>query len=184
MFVSSGSAGGGPVPQGSKEVPEPPKPPEFGRELELKWVQVIGVGMLVLIVLLALFGLFGHSSSRSAGEGELLALEVTHPDRFRYKTLDSLDVQVANLSSEPIPTVTVRFDRDYIDSFSSVQFTPSPESITSEAYEVALRDIAPGMEKRVAVTVQAEKYWRRRGYVEAEAGAERVLVDLSTFVFP
>ena len=170
--------------QSTKEVPQPPKPPDLGREFELRTVQAIGVGLLAVIVVLAAFGLFGIHRGQAAAEGERFDLEVSYPDRFRYKTSGALDVRLTNNGSQPVGTATVRFDRQYIDSFSGLRFTPSPESITDEYYEVVLMDIAPGRSKRIVVEVEAEEYWRHEGFVEVEANGETLRVDLSTFVFP
>lgn len=172
------------MPDSQPQEAQPPKPPEFGRELELKKSQLIGLVSLALIVILAIFGLFGQSSSQTTSEGERLALEVTYPSRFRFKMADSIDVQVTNLESDPVQGVVIRFDRDYVDRFSAVQFTPSLDTITGDVYEVTLGDLAPGKAKSVSVDVQAEEYWRHRGFIEAEAGGDGVRVDLSTFVFP
>ena len=170
--------------QSTKEVPQPPKPPDLGREFELRTVQAIGVGLLAVIVVLAALGLFGINRGQAAARGESLDLEVSYPERFRYKMRGALDIRLTNTGSQPIETATVHFDRQYVDSFSGLQFTPSPESITDEYYEVVLMDIAPGMSKRIAVEVEAEEYWRHAGFVEVEANGESLRVDLSTFVFP
>jgi hypothetical protein len=81
--------------------------------------------------------------------------------------------------------VTVYFDRDYIDSFSTVTFTPDVKSITDVAYIVELSDLQPQETRIVSVQLQAEKYWRHEGEIMATftetIGAE---VSLRTFVFP
>jgi hypothetical protein len=175
---------GGPVPQTSQKAPQPPGPPEFGREFELKTIQAVGVSLLAILVLLALLGVFGHSRGEASGQGEVLALQVTYPSRFRFKTVDALEVQVRNVAGEALQTVNVRFDRSYVDSFSGVQFTPSVSTISEDAYEVTLSDLRPGEVNVVSVAVQAEQYWRHQGFVEAQAGSATTRAEVSTLVYP
>jgi hypothetical protein len=94
----------------SEQVPQPPKPPGFGRELELRRLNVIGVGLLALLVLLALLGVFGHSPGEASNEGEVLALEATYPTRIRFKSIDAIEVRVWNAGRVALQTVTVLFD--------------------------------------------------------------------------
>jgi hypothetical protein len=77
MWVPTCLSVGGPMSKSSQQVPQPPKPPEFGRELELRCLNVIRVGLLALLVLLALLGVFGYSQGEASNAGEVLALEVT-----------------------------------------------------------------------------------------------------------
>ena len=166
------------------EIPRPPEPPTIGRGLKPYASQVVGVSLLLLIVALALLGVFGETHAQATAEGAPLRLEVTYPERFRYKTIDTIDVTVTNTGGETLPAVTVRFDRAYIDAFSTTTFTPSLTRVTSDAYEVDLSDLRPGDTQPVTVQVQAEAYWAHTGFVEAESPDQDVRVDVDSFAFP
>lgn len=166
------------------EIPQPPQPPSIGRALKPHASQVVGVGVLVLIVVLALLGVFGETHGRATAEGPPFRLEVTYPERFRYKTIDSVDVTVTNTGDEAVSSLTVRFDRAYIDAFSTTTFTPSLTRVTSDAYEVDVSDLAPGETQPVSVEVQAEAYWGHPGFVEAATPEADVRVDVHSFVYP
>jgi hypothetical protein len=112
-------------------------------------------------------------------------MQVHYPVRFRYKTINSLEVSFTNTSSSTIPTLIVAFDQSYISRFSDVKFTPSPESVTGTDYRVRLNDIGPGEIRRVAVSLQGERYGLHRGNIRAlTAKAGELQVSVSTFVFP
>jgi hypothetical protein len=164
---------------------KPPTAPEITRRVQLNRLQMIGIPLIILIPLLALLGLFGETIASASDANAELELHVTYPTRFRYKMIDQANVSVRNLSQESLPAVTVYFDRDYIDSFSTVTFTPDVKSITDVAYIVELSDLQPQETRIVSVQLQAEKYWRHEGEIMATftetIGAE---VSLRTFVFP
>lgn len=172
------------MPQPPQEVPQPPKPPEIGREFELKLSQLVGVSLLALLVLLALFGVVGQSEGRLSAEGEVVALRVKYPVKLHYKSIGTVEVRVENTGDSLLETVTVRFDRSYVDSFSGVQFTPSAQEVLDQAYQLVLHDIGPGEAKLVSVEVRAEQFWRHRGYVEAAVEGEPARIELSTFTYP
>ena len=108
-----------------------------------------------------------------------------YPTRFRYKMIDAIDVSVFNASSETIPVVQVRFDRSYIEQFSTVTFTPSVKEIAADAYVVELNDLQPGETGAVSVTIQAEIYGNHSGTVTATSeNADDLQVPVGTFTFP
>lgn len=170
--------------QSSREGPQPPKPPEMGRELQLRSLQLVGVSLLSLIVVLALFGVFGPSQALAGAEGAGVDLEVSYPSKLRYKTVGVIEAKVVNNGETALESLKVSFDRSYLDGFSSLQFTPSVSNLTDQAYEVTLSNVAPGEVRLVSVQVQAEKYWRHRGYIEVDAGNGAARLDLSTLNFP
>jgi hypothetical protein len=164
-----------------------PQPPSIEKRWVFHTVQKIGVPLIVLIPLLALFGLFGESSNTVSDSGGSLAMEISYPTRFRYKMTDPVVVSVENLSSQPVPTLTVSFDYDYISGFSTVTFSPSVSEITEEAYLVHLNEVQAGEVRQIVVDIQAEQYWNHSGTVAASTAPDQapdVELELSTFVFP
>ena len=164
--------------------PQPPSPPDVARKFAPLPYQLVGVGVLFTIVLLALFGVFGVVRAHAAADAGSLHVEVEYPERFRYKTIGPVDVRVHNGGETTLDTVVVRFDRAYVDAFSTVTFTPSADTVTDEAYEVTLRDVRPGTTRLVSAEIQAESYWRHEGFVEAVAGGATARAELATLVFP
>lgn len=166
------------------DVPQPPRPPSIGREFRPNVSQVLGVGTLMLFVLLALFGVFGRTQGELLVEEAPLRLELAYPERFRYKTIGTLEARVSNTGATALPAVTVRFERAFVDAFSTTSFTPSPSRVTDEAYEVQLGDLPAGETRLVLVQVQAEAYWWHAGFVEVSAGSASARAEPSVFVFP
>lgn len=147
----------------------------------LHWYQWVGIPLLALFVILALLGTFGPSQAEASRSDAQLSLRVEYPSRFRYKQIAPLRVWVANIGSLPLDTVTVVFDRQYINQFSQVSFTPSAE----KAYEIELVAIMPGETNLVQVQLRAESYGAHPGVIQATTGgADTVTVQLSTLVFP
>lgn len=165
--------------------PKLPEVPEIARKWQFHRLQMIGIPLIMLIPLLALFGLFGKTITTVSDTNTELAIHVTYPARFRYKTIDQAHVSVQNVSAQPIPVVRVYFDHGYINSFSTVTFTPDVKTVTDAAYIVELTDLQPQETRIISVQLQAEKYWQHKGEITATltetAGVE---VPLSTFVFP
>lgn len=164
---------------------EPPQPPQIRRSITLEKYQLIGVPLLVLLPALALWGVFGVTSASARASATGLEIEVTYPERFRYRMHRELEVTVRNTGGKPLPVVVVSFDRPYISAFSQVQFTPAARSITAEGFEVELDDIPPGGERRVSASLQADDYGRHDGWVTVEAqGGGRSRLPITTIVFP
>ena len=169
----------------AKRVPQPPQPPQAGRRLRFHATQLIGVPLIAIIPILALLHVFGTTHETEIASDDPLLVEVRYPTRFRYKTIDPLDVTVRNTGSAPLRGVSVRIDKGYVEAFSTVSFTPSPQRVTSDAFVFDLGDIPPGEARVVDGLVQAERYWRHPGRitVRSDGGAE-VALDVATFTFP
>lgn len=165
--------------------PQPPEPPEVGRNLGFHLVQAIGVPLLALLPVLALFQVFGTTQGEARASDGPLEVEVRHPGRFRYKTTLPLEVRVRNTGDAALSGVTVSIETDYVDRFSSVSFTPSPQRVSDEAYVVDLGDIPAGESRIVESRVQAERYWGASGRIAvATDGPERAELEVASFVFP
>lgn len=165
--------------------PQPPQPPEIRRRLAFHRTQLIGVPLLAIIPILALFGVFGTTTGEMSTESAELQLHISYPTRFRYKTINSLTVEVRNRSGQALPAVTVNFDKSYLSRFSGVTFTPSVKTVTGEVYTLELTDVQPGETRTVDVEIQAEEYGGHSGFISATAGdAEAARATVNTFVFP
>lgn len=165
-----------------------PQPPEHQRNWAFPLPQKVGIPLLFLIPILALLGVFGNSMATVRQQGQALALETTFPVRLRYKMAAPLVVRATNISAQTIPTVTVKFDRDYLFAFSGVTFQPAVDEINEEDYEVHLSQLAPGETRVIALELKAEEYWQQEGTVSAAAGAADappdVTVDVHSFLIP
>lgn len=168
----------------ASHAPQLPEPPSIGRQFRPAFSQIIGIVILLLIVALALLGVFGTSERRVTVEGGPVRLDASYPDRFRYKTIHAIGVEITNTSSSPLETVTVRFDRDFIDAFSTVTFSPPLTRVTSDAYEIELGDLRAGEMRPASAEVQAEAYWGHPGFIEAATPEGSARVDVHTIVFP
>ncbi len=170
-----------------EETAQPPQPPEIEPKFILSRVQWIGLPLLMLLPILALFGVFGEASTAVSDSSDVLDMEVEYATRYRYRMLNTMEVSLENLSAQAIPTLTVRFDEDYISKFSSVVFSPQLDKITDEDYVVYLQDVQPGDIRIVNIEMQGDRYGRHSGVVSATAGEDshgRVQVEVSTFIFP
>jgi hypothetical protein len=146
--------------------------------------QLAGMALIMLVPLLTLFGLFGTTRASTSASNQEIEMRVQYPTRFRYKMISPLQVAVRSLSSRPLSTVTVQFDRSYIEQFSEVTFTPAVKTVTDESYVVELQDVQPGETRYVSATLQAEEYGGKRGTVTVTAGGDPVQAAVETFVFP
>ncbi|MFN8446334.1 MAG: hypothetical protein U0175_36420 [Caldilineaceae bacterium] len=168
-----------------QNVSQPPAPPPFPRQIQLRPVQWIGIPVLLLIPFLALFGVFGESFETLQANNKTLSVEVTYPNRFRYQMYDSMEVTVHNLSPQPISTVEVLFAKDYIDQFDNVDFTPRVGAVEDGYYVVELHDLAAQQTQAVNVDLQADKAWRHAGEIMISiVGSKSINLNLVTWVFP
>ena len=99
-----------------------PQPPEIKKSWMFRNPQKFGIPILFLIPLLALLGVFGNSSTTIRAQGQVLQLETFFPTELRHKTISPLVVRATNVSAQTMPTVTVKFDQDYLSAFSNVAF--------------------------------------------------------------
>ena len=168
-----------------KKIPQPPESPDLERKLQFYPWQIAGVILIALVPILALFNVFGEALETTSAAGPDLEVSILYPARYRYKMIDPVQISVHNISAQAIPTVTVRIDRAYLDSFSNVTLTPSAKTITGEAYEVELTDLKAGETQQVVAEIQAEEYgWHEAVIATVPEGAEPVEVSIATFVFP
>jgi hypothetical protein len=168
-----------------KKDPQPPQPPQLDRKFQLHPYQYIAIPLLFLMPVLALLGVFGETVTTKTGSNEDLTVRVEYTSRIRYKMLAPLTVYITNRTDTPLETLTVRFDRAYIEGFSQVTFTPQAQTVDEDAYVVELQDVQPGETRVVEGDLQAEKYGEYKGSVMVSAdGVDSVDVMLEAFLFP
>lgn len=168
-----------------KEPSKPPQPPEVDKKFQVHTYQWIGIPLMLLIPILALVGLFGESVDSVRTSSQQLEMSVEYPTRFRFKMIDEVTVTLSNVSGQTLPSVLVNFDREYIDAFSTVTFTPAVKSITGSNYIVEVSDLQPGETRVISATVQAENYGMHRGTIGlGPEEAQDLEVSVATFTFP
>lgn len=164
---------------------EPPQPPDFKRKFRLYSYQWIGLPLLFLLPVLAVLGVFGGVTETLTDEGSGITIDVEYPPRTRYEVLSKLDVTVTNTSTSPMSTLTVGFERHYIDAFSDTVFLPTVDRLTDTAFEIDLHDVQPGEARRIDVEMKGALVGRFTGSIHAssgDSGSAQVLV--STTIFP
>lgn len=162
------------------KVPQPPEPPQIGRRLVFHPLQAIGVPLIMLIPLLALLGVFGRATTEASERAANLEVKVEHPTRMRYKTTETVEIAVRNAGGGPLDSVNVVMDREYLEGFSNVSFTPTADEITDEGYVVELGAIEPGSTRIVSVEIRGDQYWLHEGGLTVG----EVSIPLATWVFP
>lgn len=173
------------MPDQNQEDLKPPQPPEIRRRLQFSRLQKVAFPLIFLVPILALAGVFGDSFDAVNAANSQLMVDIEYPTRFRYKMMNPIHASIHNTSGQHLPSVIVNFDRDYIDGFSNVTFTPEVKFITDEAYVLELTELPPGEIRVVLVEIEADKYGRHHGTITAVPGAgESVSVSFDTFVFP
>jgi hypothetical protein len=169
----------------SGNVPRPPQAPKIDRKLVLDPLQAIGVPLLALIPILALAGLFGIDVEQRSGDSGVLSVNVEYPARTRLQTSGTLTIEVGNSGEQSLTGVTVGVERDYVEAFSEVSFTPSAAGISDDQYVVDLGEVPAGAWRRVVLEFSPQRYWRQRGTVNVSVeGGDSASVDVSTFVYP
>jgi hypothetical protein len=164
---------------------ELPQPPEIERRALLTRLQAVGLPILVLVPLLALAGVFGLSRGHRSVQGNGLTIDVEYPSRARVRASDSLAVSVRNELDRPVDGVVVRIDREYVDSFTQVDFTPAVSTLSEASYSIDLGRLPAGGIRAVTVRLSPQAQWRRAGSVSvAGDGIEESTVEFATFVFP
>ena len=164
------------------EFPAHLRAPEVPRRFRLHPYQWVGIPLMFLVPVPALLGVFGETWERAEALGGGLALEVRYADRYRYKQINTVEAWVENRSGARLDTVVVAFDEAYVREFSALTFVPA----ATEAFEVALYDVAPGERRLVWAEFQAEHYGRHEGALRAyvPGAPDTASVVLSTLVFP
>lgn len=159
--------------------PEPPPPPRTPRRVRLYAFQWFGIALLAVMPLLAALGQLGETWDEATMSGEVLAVSVRWPTRFRYKQLNSITVQVQNVGAATRDTVTVSLDTALANRFSTVRAIPA----FARAYEAELTDLRPGESRLVVMELQAEEYGRHAGALTIASG-ESLRMPLSIRIFP
>jgi hypothetical protein len=159
----------------------PPAPPGIGRQIRLTPWQRFAVPVLLGIPILALLGVFGESWDTASQATSNLELRLEYPTRYRYKMLNSLNLDVSNTSAGPIDTITVALDTAYASRFSTVVGIPTFEF----PYTLELTDLPPGETRRVTIELQGERYGRHSGdLLVTSTAADTARLPVSTFIFP
>lgn len=165
--------------------PQPPQPPPFRRELRLGWLQVVGVGLLLLLPLAALTGALGTAEREASARAGDLSLDARYPYRTRYMTPNSIELRLKNHGDKPLAGVTLRLAEDYLAHFGDLSFRPAAERLTEGSAEIELGELPPGETRRVVVEFRAEGYGRQAGRVSAAtAGGAPVELELATLILP
>lgn len=159
----------------------PPPAPDMPRRFLLHNYQKVGLPLLVLVPVLAMGGLFGESKDTDDLVTQSLLLQIEYPSRLRYRTSSEMVVRVTNRSTEPLDSLAVTLDPDYLAAFSDVSFVPPVD----RAFAWDLLDLAPGEERRIVVEYSAREYWNQKGHVSVSGhGLENADLPVTTFVFP
>jgi hypothetical protein len=168
-----------------RQTMELPKPPKFPRRVGIYHAQLIGIPLLMAVPFLALLGMFGERTETVSVAAPPVEMTVEYPALYRFKMTRTMDVAVRNVSGRSIPSLVVAFQREYIDSFSQVSFTPQADTITGTAYEVQVQDLQPGETRHLSVDLRAEDYWKHRGTVAVSSErTELVHTPVETWVWP
>lgn len=165
--------------------PQPPAPPAFERRLRFGWTQIIGVGLLTLLVLVALSGALGPIEAHTSARAGALSIEARYPSTIHYKASQTVVLDVRNDGEQALHDVRVRFDHDYLSRFAGLQFTPQATRLNEQHTEVSLGELEAGSTRRVLLELQASDYGRPHGSIVAvsrDPGEARV--QLSTLVLP
>lgn len=159
----------------------PPQPPDIDARVSLPPFHWVGLLVLFALPLLALVGVFGESKARVELQNDTLALDLSYYDRFRYKLLNPIEMEITNRSGQPLERLLIRFDPAYIDQFSTVVFKPD----LKEVYTVELTDIQPGESRQVRVELQGERYGLHQGTITLEPSTgESLEVPIETLIYP
>ena len=162
-----------------------PQPPPFQRNIQIAPLQLIGMPLLALLPILALFGVFGESNTSASAANSDVSLSVDYASRYRYGMQETMAVAVTNLASQSPVTITVAFDRAYLQNFSQLSFLPDASQSTDETYVVDLTNMEEGETRLVTLEMKGDQYWTHDGTVSASiSGHEPVSVAVRTTIFP
>lgn len=166
------------------EPAEPPAPPGLQRRIRMARLQLVGLVLLLALPVCAVLGLLGPGAGQARAAGAGLELSVQYPERLRHKTSLTLEAALKNTGSQTLPQARLRIAEPYFAHFSRAEFTPLPQRVTDEYFELDLRELAAGETRKLVVHLEADKWGRHPGRVTASAGAEALAVDFSTTVLP
>ena len=141
--------------------------------------------LVALIPLLALLNVFGLALEEVEAADQQLVLRVEHLARARVLQLAAFTITVENTGDAALPLVTVTIQRDYVDKFTQVMFTPEVSAITDQAYQIELEDVQPGETRVISVDLRPQEAGQHSGTIAAESdGGARALTTFSTLIFP
>ncbi|MDX2136602.1 MAG: hypothetical protein SF123_00780 [Chloroflexota bacterium] len=166
--------------------PQPPQPPEIQREFTPYPVQVIGIGIMTLLIVAALLGIFGATTDTVQASTRELTLALEYGSRIRYGQPQTLNIAVTNHSDQPLEGAFVRLERDYLAHFSDIQIIPSNVRITDDSYEMLLDPIEAGGARFVMIEMRAERAGMYESVIVLATGegAALVTVRFSSVTFP
>jgi hypothetical protein len=162
-----------------------PKPPPLKRRFQIAPLQLIGIPLLALLPFLAMLGLFDEHVTRVEASNDVLTLQVEYPALNRYKVRGKMAAAVTLLSAQEPATITLAFDRKYLENFSNLSFAPSVTTLMPDAYEIRLVEMAEGETRLVELEMAGEHYWQHTGVVSAATEAGQTLsVTVKAFIVP
>jgi hypothetical protein len=142
--------------------------------------QLAGLALLALLPIIALTGRLGDSTARErAVLGELL-LDLSYPSTMRYGNIGAVELHLHNAGERVLARISVEADTSYVTRFSRLRAVPPVE----RQHAIPVPPLEPGASGVVALELEAHRYGRHRGELRLIAGADTVLLRLSTFVFP
>jgi len=171
----------------SPQQPQPPRPPDYRREVRLGALEWIGIPALALLPVLALSGALGPAHARQVVQApNALWLDVSHPARLRHLGSGQLVVTVTNTAAENSEDLRLAFDEAYLARFSSVDSVPAPDAISAGRAWVSLPTLAPGERASVHLRLSPGEWGRLKGWVELARPGQPTLarLDFSTIVLP
>lgn len=162
-----------------EDLPDPPSPPDAPRHVRLHPHQWIGLALLAVLPILALMGLFGETWETEVARGRGLDVVVGYPDRYRYKQVNSLEVELRSTSGQPLDTLAVALDTAFVRRFSGVSANPP----FIRPFVSHVTDLEPGESRLVVIELQGERYGRHEGVLTV-SGPDTIRVPLSILILP
>jgi hypothetical protein len=165
--------------------PQPPQPPQFHTKLISYPAQIIGIGIMSLLLVAALLGIFGKTTDTVQASSRELTLAVEYGSRIRYGQPQTLQIALTNHSEQPLEGAIIRLERDYLTHFSDIQIIPSDVRITEQSYDILLNAVNAGETRLVMIEMRAERAGMYESAVVIAVGDEtRLTVRFSSVTFP
>jgi hypothetical protein len=146
-------------------------------------VQRFGWGGMAILSLAGLLGLLGSGLASQATKGQTSDRMWLEYERFeRFQSPVELKVHVKGDSGKT-GSVTIWFDRDYLEKLQLQQVTPEPEKVeVAENHLVyTFRTVKPNQENTFTFYFETQKF----GLLSGSIGLERDQnIKFSQFVFP
>jgi len=148
-------------------------------------MQLAGIAFLLVLPVLAVLGVFGESFDSASATDAGIRLQVSYPSRLRYRQDSTLELTVSNTGAQSPGSLSVHFERSYLDRFSGVSFTPQVTLATERAFVIELGTLAPGESRVIILQLTGGQYGRHEGRIWVEQnGSRTAALDLTTLVFP